>query len=329
MTKLEEMLEQAASIVILGHVNPDGDCTGACLAMYNYIKKTNPQVYVRLYLHPVQKRFSYLKGFEEIGCEPQAEGPFDLCICLDCSDKERLGIFAGYFDEAKASICIDHHVTNEGYAHVNVIEAGASSASEVLYGQLEEEQLDQDIAACLYTGLLHDTGVFRFSCTSAKTMEIAGKLMDTGIPFTEIIDDSFFKKSYVQSQILGRALMESIRFMDGRCIFTVVKKQDMAFYGVDQKDLDGIVDQLRTIEGVECAIFMYETDNHMYKVSMRSNNKVDVSRIAGYFGGGGHVRAAGCTMSGSVHDVVNNLSGHIEKQLIMENEDVRRHTERV
>lgn len=321
MTQLEEMLGAGGSVVILGHVNPDGDCTGSCLAMYNYAKNKNPGTYVRLYLQPVPRKFSYLKGYDEIQSEMQKEEPFDLCICLDCSDRERLGQFGEYFDKAKRSICIDHHVTNQGYANVNVIDGEASSACEVLYGQLKEDKIDRDIAACLYTGMVHDTGVFRYSCTSAKTMEIAGRLMNTGIDFTKIIDDSFFRKTYLQSQILGRALMESIRFMDGRCIFTVIKKQDMAFYGVDQKDLDGIVDQLRTIEGIECAIFMYETDSHTYKVSMRSNDKVDVSRIASYFGGGGHMRAAGCTMSGSVHDVVNNLSGHIEKQLLSEKTD--------
>lgn len=275
-------------------------------------------MYVKLYLQPVSGRFSYLEGFDCIESALSGEEVFDLCVCLDCSDRERLGEFAGFLDTAKNSICIDHHVTNQGYARENIIEGKASSTCEVLYGQLSEELLDQDIAACLYTGLIHDTGVFRYSCTSEKTMEIAGKLMSTGFDFTWIIDNGFFKKTYLQSQILGRALMESIRFLDGRCIFTVVKKQDMIFYGVEPRDLEGIVDQLRTIDGVECAIFLYETDNHMYKVSMRSNDVVDVSRIASYFGGGGHVRAAGCTMSGSVHDVVNNLSGHIEKQLISE-----------
>ena len=318
MTRLEEMLDGAESLVILGHVNPDGDCAGSCLALYNYVKKRNPGVYVKLYLQPVSGRFSYLEGFDCIESVLSGEEVFDLCVCLDCSDRERLGEFAGFLDTAKNSICIDHHVTNQGYARENIIEGKASSTCEVLYGQLSEELLDQDIAACLYTGLIHDTGVFRYSCTSEKTMEIAGKLMSTGFDFTWIIDNGFFKKTYLQSQILGRALMESIRFLDGRCIFTVVKKQDMTFYGVEPKDLEGIVDQLRTIDGVECAIFLYETDNHMYKVSMRSNDVVDVSRIASYFGGGGHVRAAGCTMSGSVHDVVNNLSGHIEKQLISE-----------
>ncbi len=322
MTKLEEMLGSARSLVILGHVNPDGDCAGACLAMYNYAGICNPELYRKLYLQPVPQKFSYLKGYDEIESEVCREEPFDLCICLDCSNVERLGEFQVYLDSAADSLCIDHHVTNLGYARENIIRQGASSTCEVLYGQFDESLIDQDIAACLYTGIIHDTGVLRFSCTTAETMEIAGKLMSTGIDFTRIIDDSYFKKTYLQSQILGRALMESVRFLDGRCIFTVVKKQDMAFYGVGPKDLDGIVDQLRTIDGIECAIFMYETDSHMYKVSMRSNNLVDVSRIASYFGGGGHVRAAGCTMSGGVHDVVNNLSGHIEKQMIAGTADV-------
>ena len=321
MTKLEQMLEQGASVVILGHINPDGDCMGSCLAMYNYVKKRNPEAYVQLYMKAFPKKFSYLRGFDQIQTEMQAEYPFDLCICLDCSDKERLGEFVGYLDLAKRSLCIDHHITNTGYAEENVVDSQASSTSEVLYGQLLEQLIDQDIAACLYTGIIHDSGVFRFSSTSARTMEIAGKLMETGIDFTKIIDDSFFKKTYLQSQILGRALMESIRFLDGKCIFSVVKRQDMEFYGVEPKDLDGIVDQLRTIEGIECAIFIYELDNHIYKVSMRSNYVVDVSKIASYFGGGGHVRAAGCTMSGSIHDVVNNLSEHIEKQLVSESKD--------
>lgn len=321
MTKLEQMLERAASMVILGHVNPDGDCMGSCLAMYNYIKKRKPEALVKLYMKSVPEKFSYLKGYDEIQDTPGEGETFDLCICLDTSSRERLGQFEDCLERAKESICIDHHITNEGYASENVIEGGASSTAEVLWGQMEESWTDKDIAACLYTGIIHDTGVFRYSSTSAKTMEIAGKLMEKGIDFNRIIDDSYFKKTYLQSQILGRALMESIRFLDGQCIFTVVKLQDMTFYGVEPKDLDGIVDQLRTIEGVECAIFMYELDTHVYKVSMRSNSKVNVSQIAAFFGGGGHVRAAGCTMSGSIYDVVNNLSEHIEKQLLAEKTD--------
>ena len=317
MTKLETMIDQAGKIVILGHVNPDGDCAGSCLAVYNYIKEWDSTKAVTVRLERAPSKFSYLSGFDAIETEAGEEA-YDLCICLDSSDEERLGDFKSCFDRSAKTICIDHHITNRGYAQENVIDGDASSACEVVYGQLDESRISKHVAECIYTGIIHDTGVFKYSNTSRKTMEIAGKMMEKGIDFGTIIDGSFYKKTYMQSQILGRALLESITFLDGRCIFSVVRKKDMDFYGVDKSDLDGIVDQLRVIDGIECAIFLYETGIHQFKVSLRSNSIVDVSRIAAYFGGGGHVRAAGCTMSGSVHDVVNNLSAHIAEQLEQE-----------
>ena len=314
MTKLETMIDQAGKIVILGHVNPDGDCVGSCLAVYNYIKEWDSSKTVTVRLERLPSKFSYLSGFDAIETEA-GEETYDLCICLDSSDEERLGDFKSCFDRSAKTICIDHHITNRGYAQENVIDGHASSACEVVYGQLDESRISKHVAECIYTGIIHDTGVFKYSNTSRKTMEIAGRMMEKGIDFGTIIDGSFYKKTYMQSQILGRALLESITFLDGRCIFSVVRKKDMDFYGVEKSDLDGIVDQLRVIDGIECAIFLYEIGIHQFKVSLRSNSIVDVSRIAAYFGGGGHVRAAGCTMSGSVHDVVNNLSAHIAEQL--------------
>ena len=143
----------------------------------------------------------------------------------------------------------------------------------------------------------------------------------TCLNFSKIIDESFYQKTYVQNQVMGRVLAESILLLDGKCIIGYLKKRDMEFYGVDGKDLDGIVSQLRVTDGVEVAIFLYETGNHQYKVSLRSNGPVDVSAVCAYFGGGGHVKAAGCTMHGTFYDVVNNLTLHIEKQL-NQNQDV-------
>ena len=151
-------------------------------------------------------------------------------------------------------------------------------------------------------------------------MRAAADLMDKGIDFSGILDDTYYKKSYVQNQILGRALLESIMVLNGQCIISAIRQKDMVFYGVEPKDLDGIVSQLRNTKGVEVAIFIYETGNQEFKVSMRSNGIVDVSKIGAYFGGGGHVRAAGCTMQGTMHDVLNNLTKHIEKQLMQEKE---------
>lgn len=315
MSRLLELAQEANSIAILGHVRPDGDCVGSCLAVWNYLEELYPEKEIQVYLEKPPVKFNYLKHFDSISQDAQSGKCYDLCICLDSGDRTRLGDYVGYLDTAKKSICLDHHITNIGYAQENVVLADASATCEVLYDFLEEDQISKTVAECIYTGIIHDTNVFKNSNTSAHTMEVAGKMMAKGINFGQIIDGSFYRKTYLQNQIMGRAVLESITFLDGRCIFSVVRKKDMVFFGVESSDLDGIVDQLRVTEGVECAIFLYETENHMYKVSMRSNNLVDVSKVASYFGGGGHVRAAGCTMSGSVHDVINNLSGHIEKQL--------------
>ena len=313
--KLMEMVEAAGTIAIVGHVRPDGDCVGSCLAVCNYITEQYPEKTVDVYLETPPVKFSYLKQFERISSDSNTGKQYELCICLDSGDRERLGNNVVYLDTAKTSICIDHHITNKGYAASNFVNASASATCEFLYDFLDEEKISKEVAECIYTGIIHDTNVFKNSNTTAKTMEVAGAMMEKGINFSQIIDGSFYKKTYVQNQIMGRAVLESVLFLDGKCIFSVVRKQDMDFYGVEASDLDGIVDQLRVTDGVEVAIFLHETENHVYKVSMRSNNFVNVSKVASFFGGGGHVRAAGCTMSGSVHDVINNLSALIEKQI--------------
>ena len=312
---LERALEGVKTVVLLGHIHPDGDCIGSTLGLYNYLRENEPGLEVSLYLdHPAAK-FSYLKNFDRIGTELEPERRFDLCITLDSSDTERLGEFYPYFETAGKTLCVDHHRTNGNFAGENVVLPDASSCCEVLYTLLREEAVSRDTAECLYTGIVHDTGVFKYNSTSGKTMAIAGALMDKGLDCARIIDDSFYRKTYVQNQIMGRALVESNLFMDGRCICSAIDLKDMDFYGADSSDLDGIIDQLRVTEGVECAIFIYEKQAGEFKVSLRSNNYVDVSRIAACFGGGGHIHAAGCTMTGNVPDILNRLSGCILIQL--------------
>ena len=314
MKKIDEILNGVSCMAIAGHVRPDGDCIGSCLGLYQYLRDNRPEIQADVYLEDPRPEFSYLPGFSEVktSCEEKA---YDLVVLLDVSSEERIGVAAPLLAKAGKTICIDHHVTNTEYCEINHVEPDASSACEVLFGLLEEEKISEPCAEALYTGIVTDSGVFQYSSTSPHTMRVAAALMEKGVPFTRIIEDAFFKKTYVQNQIMGRAVLESVLFLDGKCIFSVVRKQDMDFYGVEASDLDGIVDQLRVTDGVEVAIFLHETENHVYKVSMRSNNFVNVSKVASFFGGGGHVRAAGCTMSGSVHDVINNLSALIEKQI--------------
>ena len=317
MAFVDEMLAGCTRVAILGHVRPDGDCVGSCLGLYNYIRDNHPRIEADVYLEEFSAAFGYLRYVDQVLHQLGSEENqvYDLCVCLDASDEERLGQFAALRQKAGRSVCVDHHVTNTGYAGENHVCPTASSTCEFLFGMLEEEKIGRETAECLYTGIIHDTGVFKHSNTTQKTMETAGKLISKGIDFSTIIDDSFYRKTYAQNQILGRALLESGTLLDGKCIFTAISQEDMEEYGVTGKDLDGIVDQLRVTEGVEAAIFLYETGAGEYKVSMRSNHDVDVSRIALMFGGGGHVKAAGCTMRGTVQDVIHTLSDQIEKQI--------------
>ena len=310
---LSDILKDVKSVGITGHIRPDGDCTASVLALYNYILENMPEIDVDLYLEQPGSEFYYLKNIDKIKNTPE-DKKYDVFFVLDCSSLDRIEPFISCFNNASKTVCIDHHVSNTGFTDLSKIEPQASSACEVLYGTMDADKISRNVAECIYTGIIHDTGVFKYSCTSKKTMEIAGEMMEKGIDYSDIIDNTFYKKTYVQNQILGRALLESVLFYDGKCIFTTVTMDEMEFYGVTGRELGGIVEQLRLTDGVEVAIFLYQTGEEEYKVSLRSKKKIDVAAIATQFGGGGHVRAAGYTAKGSVYQIINSIGELIEKQ---------------
>lgn len=310
---LSDILKDVKSVGITGHIRPDGDCTGSVLALYNYIVENMPEIDVDLYLEQPGSEFYYLKNIDKIKNTPE-DKKYDVFFVLDCSSLDRIEPFISCFNNASKTVCIDHHVSNTGFTDLSKIEPQASSACEVLYGTMDADKISRNVAECIYTGIIHDTGVFKYSCTSKKTMEIAGEMMEKGIDYSDIIDNTFYKKTYVQNQILGRALLESVLFYDGKCIFTTVTMDEMEFYGVTGRELGGIVEQLRLTDGVEVAIFLYQTGEEEYKVSLRSKKNIDVAAIATQFGGGGHVRAAGYTAKGSVYQIINSIGELIEKQ---------------
>ena len=312
--KLADFLVGVKKLGIAGHVRPDGDCVGSCMGLYLYITENYPDIETHVYMEEPKGRFDYIKAMDKVE-ETVVDTDFDLFIAIDLSNAERIGV-AGEDDvKAKKTLCIDHHVSNTKFGMVNHVIPTASSSCEVLYDMLEEEKISEAAATAIYTGIVHDSGVFKYENTSEHTMNIAGKLMSKGVNFPAVIDEGFYEKSYVQNQILGRALLESILLLKGKCIYSAISQSEMKFYGVTQKEMGGIVEQLRLTAGVDVAIFMYEISPMEYKVSLRSKKYVDCNVVAGYFGGGGHVRAAGCILKGTKHDVVNNLLEHIEQQL--------------
>lgn len=316
-TRLTERLEAAGTIVILGHIHPDGDCVGSALGLKNYLKNAMPEKDVRVYLEEPDPKFGFLKGFDEVIHVPDKTLKADLAVAVDVSDRGRLGDFLVMFDNAASTFNVDHHFTNPQFADGTVLRPEASSACEVLYELIRPELIDRDTAACLYTGIVTDTGVFKYQQTSARTMEIAGTLMEKGIPFGEIIDVAFYRKTPVQNRMLGKCLVDSIPRLNGKCLFAVVTMKDKKAFGADHRDLDGVAEQLRLTQGVECSCLISETVTGQWKLSLRSADRVNVAEIAALYGGGGHIRASGCTIDGSVpaEEIMNRIVTETGRQL--------------
>lgn len=317
MNSINEILKDVSTVAITGHVRPDGDCAGSTLGLYNYLQENLPDLEVDIYLEPLSDSFMFLKGADKIKTSASDKDKvYDLFVVLDCGDLGRVADFTvKLIENARKTVCIDHHVTSSGFADVNHVFPKIGSASEVLFELLDEDKISKATAECLYLGMVHDSGVFKYQSTTRRTMEVAGILMEKGIDFTAIIDDTFFRKSYVQNKVMGIALCNSELLLEGKLIYSYISLKTLNEYGIPGRDLNGVIDQLRFTQGVEVAMFIYDLPDGSLKVSLRSVDKIDVNCIANEFGGGGHIRAAGFTVKMSCEDVVNKVSELMRQQM--------------
>lgn len=314
MDKITDILDGTKTIGIAGHVKPDGDCIGVTMGLYLYLRDNFPEIETCVYLEEPSEIFDYIEDIDKVKKDAEHDKVYDLFIVMDVSQEDRIGVAGRLFKTAKRTVCIDHHETNTSFAGLDHIHPEIGSACEVLYELLRNDKIGHGCAEALYTGIVHDTGVFQYSNTRPDTLRIAARLMEKGVHFHEIIDGSFMEKTYVQNQILGKTLLESKLLLSGRCIVGVVNLKDMDFYGLHPSDLDGIVNQLNNTKEAKAALFLYETEKDTYKVSLRSKDNVDVCRVAKNFGGGGHKKAAGCTMKGSPDEIISLIAPELLKE---------------
>ncbi len=312
---LESIIKSAETIGISGHVRPDGDCLGSCLGLWNYIKKWFPDKQVTVYLEPFADKFNFLTGTDCIQHTGKENLICDVFFCLDCGDSDRLGFAGSMFELAKLKCCIDHHISNTTKDENYYVVPTASSTCELVYDLMDNEKLTKEVAECLFLGISHDTGIFQYSNTSPSTMRAAANLLEYDIKGYRIIEDTYYERSLVQNKVLGKALLESQLVFEGKCIVTSISLDEMKELQATSKDLEGVVSQLRDTKGVDVAVYLYELSPGEYKVSLRSNDNLDVSVIAQHFQGGGHKKAAGCTMCGVREEIISELLSHIEKQL--------------
>ena len=268
-----------------------------------------------IYLGDFDDKFLFLRGADKISHVADTGKTYDLCLALDCASTDRFGEFGVYYETAKRKAAIDHHASNPGYGDICLVRPDASAACEAIYGILERDKISRYCAESLYLGIVHDTGVFKHSNTTKETMCVAGDLIELGANPQKTIDDTFYSKTFMQNQILGQALLNSHMELDGQCIVTCLRKDVFDHYHASSVDVDGVVDQIRVTRGIEVAVFYYEYEPNVYKFSLRSNVKVDVSKIALTHDGGGHIRAAGFSLAGEQAEIEAQVLAQIAQAL--------------
>lgn len=310
---IKEEIEKANDIVILTHECPDGDAVGSALAMYLTLRKMNKQVDV--IIPEYSNVFSFLPGATEIKKEGKHE-PYDLAISVDVTGIARLNGFAKYFENAKTKIQIDHHQVNDMFADYNFVNPASPACAQNLILIIEKlgVEIDKEIGTCLLTGIITDTGGFKYEGVSAETFEFTSWLLAKGVNVSDVYKRVLQTKTKANFE-LRKIIMDRMEFINNNKItFTYMTLEDEKKVGAVPGDHEGLVEVGRDIEGVEVSIFLRQIDGG-YKASLRSNNYVNVSDVCIPFSGGGHIRAAGCNIYGTLEEAKQKIIAEVEKYI--------------
>lgn len=301
LNAVAEALKKAQDIALISHVSPDPDTLGSCFALKRALEKLDKKVTVYADA-PYPAYLSFLYDEYVVYSAPVKH---ELCMSVDCGDLGRIGDRAALFEAAEVSANIDHHPTNTNFAQLNFVLPKAAATAEIVDLLLRalEADVDQVIATRLYAALTGDTGSFRYSNTTPATMHLAAKLLDYGVD-NWFINKAIFEDMSLEILKLRGALASEMRVLaDGKVCAVVLTQELCARYGVKSEDVENIVNIPRSVAGCEIAASFKEADGKV-KISLRSSNYADVSEIALSFGGGGHKRAAGFVLEGSMEEVV-------------------------
>ncbi|MBB3152063.1 phosphoesterase RecJ-like protein [Paenibacillus endophyticus] len=305
--------------LVVSHVQPDGDAISSTVVIGWLLEKLG-KTFILINESELPSRLSFLNQFDSIIHYKNAipERKFDAVISIDCADFKRIGEVSSSFAPDAKLLNIDHHPTNNGFGTVNVIRAEAAATVEILFDLIERAGIacDLDCGTAIYTGLLTDTGGFRYSNTSPRVMEIASQLLALGVSGNELADHLLEKMTRAKLKLLQLAL-NRLTFSDNQEIgWVYIGKDDLRETGAVPEDLEGIVNYALNVDGVEVGILFKETEDGAVKASIRSAGKANVAAIAQQFGGGGHVRAAGCRLEGSLPTSIAVLVEAVRKALV-------------
>lgn len=310
---IKEAVDKAKTAVVFAHENPDGDAIGSSLALYLVLKDMGKKV--DLVIPNFPKTFKFLPYYEEAVVEPSLE-KYDVGIAVDCADIKRLDGPIEVFLKSDIRVNIDHHTSNGMFGDLNFVDPVSPACSQIITSILKYYKIEitKDVATCLITGIVTDTGGFKYEGVTSETFEIASEFLDKGVKISSICKNSLSNISKEKFEA-KKLTMNRTEFLEGGKIsYTYMTKEDMERLNVNRSDLDGIVESGRDVEGVEVSIFLYETDKG-FKASLRSNSYVNVADVCLLFNGGGHVRAAGCTLQYPLEECKERIIAQVKSFL--------------
>ncbi len=315
MKEIGQQLAAANSILLFPHISIDGDALGSCAALCVALRDAGKEVYI-LTEEETPEYVAFLdQGYctqdQEIISEP------DVCMCVDCSETKRFPGRTETFFKGKTTICLDHHVTSEPFADYNYIDGSAAATCELVCKLLTvmELEITPEIAEAIYTGISTDTGNFQYSNTTKETHLIAAELMDAGIDHNKLTVQLYQNTKLERLRITCRVLDTMEIFADGKAALAYVSQAMLDEEGVVMEDAEGSIDLLRNIMGVEIAAILKEKEPGTVKASMRAKTTANVAEIAAKFGGGGHIKAAGCTFYTDLKTAWDQIKEAIEESL--------------
>jgi phosphoesterase RecJ-like protein len=310
LKKAVGLLENAQSILILAHKSPDGDTVGSSFALCRALLKLGKKARV-VCSDTIPAKFSYFtNGLDFENSEP------DLIVASDVASVNLLGDKLSCYAD-KIGLCIDHHPSNSVNAGYSFVDPSAAATCEITAElvYLLKVDIDKNIANCIYTGIATDTGCFRYSNTTPKTLRTAADMIEKGADSAVINKKLFETVSHERLEFEKLALQTLELHFDGKVALIVLTKEMSQKTGVDEADTEGIPSIPARIEGVEAGITVKEKDDGVYKISLRTGSTLNASDICANFGGGGHAAAAGCTIEGTLDEVKQKILQAVKDEL--------------
>ncbi len=309
LAEAAQMIQEADRILFFLHVAPDGDSIGSTLGMVRALRQAGKTAII-VGVDPVPRIYHFLPGWDTLFVPwDQVEGEWDLACFLDCGDLQRVGAAEPVVRKAKRNLNVDHHATNTAYGEYNYLDFSAAAVGELAYLLLRQMNLpiDTEIATCLYTSIVADTGGFRYDSTGPGTHRIAADLLEAGAKPYEVASAIWENESLARLALLSRALATLQLDPTGKVAWIYITREMMEQTGARDEDAEGIVNYARSIAGVEVGLCFREAGDGRVRVGLRSRRQIDVGAVAVCFGGGGHARASGCTFFGTVDEARSQI----------------------